>query len=98
MQDSKKPSEQDAVREVSRLQLIPKGARGVTHKPSVAPQVGNAWVAHQALGLPSPSALTKKFTRDKNPWPTDFRTRDNGQWLYHIENIKAWLFGGEAER
>jgi hypothetical protein len=67
-------------------------SRGETSRPAVHPQIGNAWVAHQALGLPSPAALGKKFTREQNPWPPELRTRDNGQWIYDIEAIRSWLF------
>jgi hypothetical protein len=91
MQDSDTSSEPTATASTG-FRLTPKAARGETNKPSVAPQIGNAWVAHQALGLPSPAALAKKFTRDLNPWPSEFRSRDNDQWLYDIEAIRHWLF------
>jgi len=91
MQDSDTSSEPTATPSTG-FRLTPKDQRGETNKPSVTPQIGNAWVAHQALGLPSPDALAKKFTRDKNPWPAVFRTRDNGVWLYDIEAVRTWLF------
>ena len=78
--------------------LLPKASRGQTNKQHVAPQVGNAWVAHQALGLPSPGALSKKFTRDMNPWPSEFRTRDNGVWLYDIQGLRGWIFRHHADQ
>jgi hypothetical protein len=80
-----------------QVSLLPKGARGETSKPTVAPQIGNAWIAHQALGLPSAEALAKKFTRDKNPWPAELRTRDNGVWLYDIEGLRAWIFRRKSD-
>jgi len=85
---------EDAVQAHTRaaLSVVPKPHRGETNKPMIPPQVGNSWVAHQALGLPSPDALAKKFTRARNPWPAEFRTRDNGQWLYNIGAIREWLF------
>jgi hypothetical protein len=91
MQDSGQSSEPSATASTG-FRLTPKAARGETSKPTVAPQIGNAWVAHQALGLPSPDALAKKFTREMNPWPAEYRTRDNGVWLYDIESIRSWLF------
>jgi len=76
----------------TRRNLIPTAIRGKTNKPTIQPQIGNAWVAFQALGLPSPAALVKKFTREKNPWPSQFRTMDNDQWIYNIEGIRSSFF------
>lgn len=74
-----------------------RAPRGRTKKPTIEPLMGNASIAFQAFGLPSEAALVKKFTRKNDPWPSEFRTKDNRQWLYDIKGLYEYKFNNESE-